>query len=77
MDTKHPLYEVPEAEVAKIAAELEGRVLGFDGEEVNDITEPDPSEKRGYNKKNWMRNKPCPCGSGRKFKRCCWRHYIK
>lgn len=18
------------------------------------------------------RNKPCPCGSGKKFKRCCW-----
>ena len=58
MDTKHPLYEVPEAEAAKAA-------------------EPDPGEVRGYNKNNWMRNKPCPCGSGRKFKRCCWRHYIK
>lgn len=23
-------------------------------------------------RKNWMRNKPCPCGSGLKFKRCCW-----
>lgn len=19
-----------------------------------------------------IRNKPCPCGSGKKFKRCCW-----
>lgn len=23
-------------------------------------------------RKNTMRNKPCICGSGRKFKRCCW-----
>ena len=20
----------------------------------------------------WMRNKPCPCGSGKKFKKCHW-----
>lgn len=23
-------------------------------------------------RKNYMRNRPCPCNSGRKFKRCCW-----
>lgn len=46
-------------------------------EQVNDITVPDPSETRGYNRKNWMRNKPCPCGSERKFKKCCWRQYTK
>ena len=23
-------------------------------------------------RKNWMRNKPCPCKSGKKFKKCCW-----
>lgn len=23
-------------------------------------------------RKNYMRNKPCVCGSGVKFKRCCW-----
>jgi len=27
-----------------------------------------PARKR----KNWMRNRPCPCGSGKKFKQCCW-----
>lgn len=26
-------------------------------------------------RKNNMRNKPCPCGSGSKFKRCCWHKY--
>lgn len=26
-------------------------------------------------RKNWMRNKQCPCGSGIKFKRCCWPRY--
>ena len=23
-------------------------------------------------RRNWMRNRPCPCGSGKKFKKCCW-----
>jgi len=26
-------------------------------------------------RKNWMRNKPCVCGSGVKFKKCCWHKY--
>lgn len=26
-------------------------------------------------RKNWMRNKPCICGSGTKFKKCCWSKY--
>ena len=26
-------------------------------------------------RKNWMRNKPCICGSGKKFKVCCWSKY--
>lgn len=25
-----------------------------------------------YEKVNKNRNKPCPCGSGNKFKKCCW-----
>lgn len=24
------------------------------------------------NRKNWMRNHLCSCGSGKKFKHCCW-----
>jgi len=23
-------------------------------------------------RKNWMRNTPCKCGSGKKYKKCCW-----
>ena len=25
----------------------------------------------GFKVKNWMRNAPCPCQSGKKFKKCC------
>ncbi|MBM78373.1 MAG: zinc chelation protein SecC [Crocinitomicaceae bacterium] len=31
--------------------------------------EPSNPYKRGYEKVG--RNSPCPCGSGRKFKKCC------
>ena len=24
-----------------------------------------------------MKQKPCPCGSGKSFKKCCWRKYKK
>ena len=27
--------------------------------------------------KGWMRNKPCLCGSGKKFKKCCLPKYYK
>jgi uncharacterized protein YecA (UPF0149 family) len=26
-------------------------------------------------RKNNMRNSPCPCKSGKKFKKCCWSNY--
>lgn len=26
-------------------------------------------------RKNNMRNRPCVCGSGSKFKKCCWSKY--
>ncbi len=25
-----------------------------------------------FNRKGKLRNKPCPCGSIKKFKQCCW-----
>lgn len=34
------------------------------------------SKKSKPVRKNYMRNKPCPCGSKKKFKKCCWNKYI-
>jgi len=28
-----------------------------------------------HQRKGYMRNQPCVCGSGKKFKRCCWSKY--
>jgi hypothetical protein len=35
--------------------------------ELDDIAVP--------RRKTFMRNKPCLCGSGKKFKACCWSKY--
>lgn len=42
------------------------------------ITEEEADTLKSKSKsqrKNWMRNRPCPCGSGKKFKKCCWAKY--
>lgn len=48
----------------------EGRLDGLAPIEEKDVKKVAsmPIPKR----KNWMRNKPCPCGSKKKFKKCCW-----
>jgi uncharacterized protein YecA (UPF0149 family) len=35
--------------------------------------EPTPPRPTVYEKKKVGRNEPCPCGSGKKYKRCCGR----
>lgn len=36
-------------------------------QQANVLAPMSPTMRKGY-----MRNQPCPCGSGKKFKRCCW-----
>ena len=38
----------------------------FTSEDPKPVSVPDKARKVG-------RNDPCPCGSGKKFKKCCWR----
>lgn len=37
------------------------------------VLQKQPLRKR----KNWMRNKPCICESGKKFKHCCWTKFAR
>lgn len=41
--------------------------IAIDNNELEEVQAMDKPERKG-----WMRNKPCPCNSGKKFKRCCW-----
>lgn len=36
----------------------------------HDLAEVMLMDKNGRDE--WMRNQPCICGSGKKFKKCCW-----
>ena len=57
-----------EADLVKSALDhlldLYGRKPVFSAEDTSDDTAPAPEAKVG-------RNDPCPCGSGKKFKKCC------
>ena len=49
-----------------------------DGRQLCPLTDKQAGELEALGhrqRKNNMRNKPCVCGSGRKFKRCCWGDY--
>jgi hypothetical protein len=52
-------------QVAETASRQPGRLSDL----VNQLYRPTPQPARGKPKVG--RNEPCPCGSGRKYKRCC------
>lgn len=52
-------------------------------EQMKKLMSKDPEKAKRYKqvehatplqlkRKNVHRNEPCPCGSGKKFKKCCW-----
>lgn len=53
-------------EAARSVVKRAGLVAITDEEEAELL--PQTKSQR----KNWMRNRPCICQSGKKFKRCCW-----
>jgi uncharacterized protein YecA (UPF0149 family) len=60
------------------AAEIMRRELEQDGRQLLPLSEREHEELKplgARHRKNKMRNKPCVCGSGKKFKRCCWSAY--
>ena len=61
------IYTLTEKE-ASAFAEAKGRALVALTETQHERLKPMGEPKR----KNYMRNQPCVCGSGKKFKRCCW-----
>ena len=59
-----------EAALKKLEALLHRPLIPLSGELAEKL-EPLSRGKR----KNTMRNHLCVCGSGKKFKRCCWSKY--
>ena len=46
---------------------LKDKLIALTDEEATHLQTLDKGKRKG-----WMRNQPCPCGSNKKFKRCCW-----
>jgi len=55
----------------KEALSQEGRPLA----PLNDRQHRELTPMNAHQRKGYMRNQPCVCGSGKKFKRCCWGKY--
>jgi hypothetical protein len=52
----------------------EGQTFGYElgpTEEFGGLADADTGHPASPSKKKVGRNEPCPCGSGKKFKRCC------
>lgn len=50
--------------------DMERKMVSLSDDEAAEL-ENQPVKKR----KGWMRNQPCVCGSGKKFKKCCWSQF--
>ena len=59
--------EEPSDNMKKLLKDKTHEFIPVTFEELEEL-KPMTREQR----KGCMRNKPCPCGSGVKFKRCCW-----
>jgi uncharacterized protein YecA (UPF0149 family) len=40
-----------------------------------DLEKDKPQVEIDFSEKRVGRNDPCPCGSGKKYKKCCWPKY--
>lgn len=63
------LREATEREFANAArlADMKARKVALSKDEAEELAPMQRSQRKGY-----MRNQPCPCGSGKKFKNCHW-----
>lgn len=61
--------------------DLEGQLKHFSSERGRELLPLSENQNKTIklmsraNRKNYMRNQPCVCGSGKKFKKCCWSKY--
>ena len=61
------------------AESIPERTRNFDVKtKMVELTDTETQELEHLSKpkrKNYMRNQPCVCGSGKKFKKCCWANF--
>lgn len=77
MNTRNfDIYSGEQAEIARAmadqAGEFEKRLVELTESQHDEMKPMQPTQRKGY-----MRNQPCVCGSQIKFKKCCWNYYEK
>lgn len=60
-----------------LSPEEQDKVIRTAVDAVTAVKEVQPllADGKPSKRKNWMRNRPCGCGSKKKFKVCCWSKY--
>ena len=73
MDMKQPheVMRLNDDELAELRKQGR-RMMELTDDEATVTSTLSPDERGEWMRKNRNRNKACPCGSGKKFKRCCW-----
>ncbi|MBZ0086494.1 MAG: SEC-C domain-containing protein [Thermomonas sp.] len=61
------MYHGTKDQFEGIERELRRPLAPLTDEQARKLTPMNAHQRKGY-----MRNQPCVCGSGAKFKRCCW-----
>lgn len=64
------IYRGNYEEIKRVSRELDRELVPISEDEASELERLPPRVR-----KNKMRNKRCLCGSGVKFKRCCWSKY--
>jgi len=67
MDTRGELYRLRQAELLAMEEQQGAPLIPLSEQQFNELQPMTKSQR-----KNSMRNRECVCGSGKKFKKCCW-----
>lgn len=70
MDTSGNLYRIPPEDRELSERDNRTRLIPLTPKQYEELAPLGAKQRKGY-----MRNKPCICGSGKKFKKCCWHKY--
>lgn len=61
------LTEAQQRELSQADLWRAERLIGLSEMQTKTLSKANANQRKG-----WMRNQPCPCGSGKKFKKCCF-----
>ena len=65
-------YAESQEELKELAKKMDTEFIPLSEDEVKEL-KPMSKRRRLF----LMRGKPCPCLSGKSFKKCCWKKYKK